>query len=129
MTYDASSRKDVRRAEKLAKQADRQRAEVVTGIMSVTNGRGWMYEFLANCHIYANPFTADPLRTAFACGEMNVGQKLLADIMLYCPDSYIIMIREHNERSYAAERSRSQDNDGGVEGSDNSGDDDRDEAA
>ena len=113
MTYNAGERKDIRAAEKAASVTTRQRREVIGGIMSVAPGRAWVHQILTDCHIFANPFSTDPMITAFACGEMNVGQKLLVDIMAMCPDQYIQMQREANERSAAGERGRSQNRNGG----------------
>ena len=68
-------------------------------IMNRWGGRRFMYELFADCHMYHNPFSTDSHVTAFSCGEMNVGQKLLAIVMGACPELYSIMIEEANERS------------------------------
>ena len=103
MTYSAATRASVRAAEKAAKLADANRKVVIVELMSSVPGRAWVYNLLAACHIYRNPFTTDTHLTAFACGEMNVGQQhILADIMRFCPDQYIQLLREANERSNTA---------------------------
>lgn len=122
MTYDASDRKEVRKAEKAARIADRARQEVITNLMSTTQGRQWLWDLLANCHVFAQTFTADPLMTAFGEGRRAVGLALLADVMISCPDQYITAAREanarynSNDRSTDAEFAGSEDADGGVEG-------------
>ena len=116
--YNAAERRHVREAAKSAKFADRQRADVVTSIMSVANGRAWVLEILEQCHAFASSFTGNALQTAFAEGERNVGLRLLNDIMACCPDRYVEMMRERQSRDLTAERRRSQNGDGGVERSD-----------
>jgi hypothetical protein len=108
MAYDASNRRDVKAAEKQARLAEQQRREIVTGIMSVVPGRSWMCDILENCHIFATSFSDVGLRMAFMEGQREVGIRLLTDIMAACPDHYVLMMRERNERNsaYDARRSR-----------------------
>jgi hypothetical protein len=49
---------------------------------------------------------------AFMEGQREVGIRLLTDIMGACPDQYVLMMRERNERnaSYDAGRSRKDTN-------------------
>lgn len=105
----ASDRKDVRAAEKAAKLSDRNDAEVIVSLMSTIGGRWWMWNRLTECHIYTNPFTIESLVTAFGCGEMNVGQKLQAAVLAHCPEAYIQMMREANERSTISQHAGSTD--------------------
>jgi hypothetical protein len=98
MPYDAGNRRDVREAEKAQKVADQQRREVVSGIMSVAPGRKWMCELLEACHVFATSYSDVSLRMAFCEGQRDVGIRLLTDIMGACPDDYILMMRERNER-------------------------------
>src|SRR6266702_1556336 len=104
--YDASNRKDVRKAEKAARQQERTRQDIIKGIMSVAGGRSWMLDILESCHVFASSFSIDSSRMAFSEGERNVGLQLLNDIMAACPDQYVVMMRERNERNLAAERTR-----------------------
>lgn len=116
--YNAAERADVRRATKAARVADRQRVEIVTQNMSTPAGRAWILDILEAAHIFASSFTTDALSTAFREGERNIGLRLLNDIMTSCPDQYITMMRESNERHAArtSERSGSKDGDGGDQG-------------
>src|SRR5258705_691224 len=113
MSYDAGNRKDVKAADKQAKLAEQQRREIVTGIMSVAPGRSWMCDILESCHIFATSYNDIGLRMAFMEGQREVGIRLLTDIMGACPDQYVLMMRERNERTaaYDARRSR-KDTDG-----------------
>ena len=115
MPYDAGNRRDVRAAEKTAKLVEQQRREIITGIMSVAPGRSWMCDILESCHIFATSYNDIGYRMAFMEGQREVGIRLLTDIMGACPDNYVLMMRERNERnsSYDARRSR-KDTDGGY---------------
>ena len=121
MTYNAGKRKDIRAAEKAARQADRARQEVIVNLMSTTFGRAWLWDILTSCHVFGQTFSSDPLMTAFAEGRRAVGLALLADVMSACPDQYITAAREANvrhnsdDRTPAAEQPGREDTDGGVE--------------
>lgn len=105
--YDASDRKQVRKAEKEAKLADAQTAGIIKGLMSLSAGRQWVYDKLAGAHVFATSFDRDPLQMAFAEGERNQGLILLNDVMKHCPDQYLQMTQEANARDTARERTRS----------------------
>lgn len=116
MTYSAAERKDIRRAEKAAKLADTQRLEIITNLMSAAPGRAWVCDLLEACHIFTTTYTGDALSGAFSEGERNVGLRLLADIMSACPQRYLEMMRERNDRHLAADsghRRGNSDADGG----------------
>jgi hypothetical protein len=128
VTYNASNRKDIRRAEKDARAAEISRLDYLKAAMSVPQGRAWFYELLETCHLFSDPFTGDPLREAYVKGERNVGLRLFADIIAHCPDDYIKMVKEENGRrierdakrsrdAAAAERASSSDDGWDVEGS------------
>lgn len=99
MTFSAADRKDIRRAEKAARQVERERQDVMIGIMSSTSGRKWVHDFLASCQCFTTTFQPDPLGMAFAEGRRAVGLQVLADVMQACPDLYTLMMREANERT------------------------------
>lgn len=96
--YDASSRKDVRRAEKLSRQHEVARIEYLQAAMSMPQGRAWFHDLLVFCHIFDDPFTGNSLHEAYRKGERNVGLRLFADIIAHCPDEYIQMMKEANAR-------------------------------
>jgi hypothetical protein len=129
--YDAGNKKDVRRLEKQAKLEEQQRREIVAGIMSVAPGRGWMCQLLEHCHIFATSYADSSNRMAFMEGQREVGLNLLGDIMASCPDHYITMMRERNERSTISDVRNRKDTYGRDPGQgsddDTSGDDAADE--
>lgn len=139
--YDASNRKDVRKAEKAARLALAQDREAIRKIMIDSFGRAWMWHKLSAARVFSDPFTGDPLVEAYNKGYRNFGMMLLGDIMQHCPEQYIQMTREAiaNERRIndddnrnatdSAEHNGSADGRRDVEGSDSTVDltDDRDE--
>ena len=96
--YNAASRKDIRRAEKDARQAEVLHLEWLRTAMSTSNGRAWFYNLLEACHLFADPFTGSALTEAYLKGERNVGLRLFSDIIAHCPDDYILMMKEANGR-------------------------------
>jgi hypothetical protein len=127
MPYDASNRRDVKAAEKQARLAEQQRREIVSGIMSVAPGRSWMCDLLEHCHIFHTSYNDIGLRMSFMEGQREVGIRLLSDIMGACPDQYVLMMRERNERdaSYESGRRKPDTNGGHREpGLDDGGGDD-----
>jgi hypothetical protein len=66
---------------------------------------------MESCHIFADPFTGNALQEAYAKGERNVGLRFFADIARHCPDSYIQMIKEANDRRIIADTLASRDHD------------------
>lgn len=100
---NVGDRKSIRAAEKAAAIAAAERVAVTREIMSTTFGRAWMWDLLAQCHVFASTFTPSPLTTAFAEGERNIGLRLMADILMHCPDQYIQAQQEANERSSIAD--------------------------
>lgn len=66
--------------------------------MGTEDGRRWIREHLELAHVGANPFSSDPLKMAFSCGELNVGQRFMADVMNAAPDLYMRMMAEANPK-------------------------------
>lgn len=98
MPYDAANRKDIRKAEKAAAVAERNRGNTIRRIMSDAAGREFVYNFLADCHIYATPFVDNPYAMYALVGEQNAAKRLLDSVMRYAPDEYILLLREANGR-------------------------------
>ena len=110
--YNAGDRKHIRQQEKASKQAEASAGEVIRSLMSTITGRAWMYGRLESAHIFSASYSNDSHLTAFREGERNQGLMLLNDIMRHCPDAYILMTREANDRYSASERTRSSDSNG-----------------
>ena len=64
-------------------------------LMEQSWGRRLMWRFLSEAGVNRNPYTGERGATDFRCGEMNVGQRWLAEITRVCPHLYLKMIIEH----------------------------------
>jgi hypothetical protein len=119
MTRNASERKDIRRAEKLAAEIERARLEFVVAAMGTQQGRTWFHALLSACSIFDGTFTNDALLEAFTKGQRNIGLMIYNDIVGNCPDSFVLMMKEAkiqeivNDRRNTNERPGSSDGDGG----------------
>jgi hypothetical protein len=103
MPYDASNRKDIRRAEKAAKLAERNRATVLVQLASTAAGREFLWNTLAEAHVFTSTFSENPARAAFLEGQRSAGLRLLDSIMQSCPDQFIQAMREANARRTATD--------------------------
>jgi hypothetical protein len=105
MQTSASDRKDIRRAEKDAKLQATQDAETICKIvMGDPFGRAWMWRLLSQAHIFEPNLIPDIRLSSIWDGERNFGLRLLADIMLHCPELYLQMTREANDRHNSDDR-------------------------
>lgn len=104
---NAADRRQVRRAQKQSKVREQQDRGVVAGLMDTRQGRAWMLDHLEFCHIFASNFSGNPYNDALGEGQRTVGLRLLGQIMSACPDQYVTMMRERNERDTADANERS----------------------
>ena len=137
--FNAADRKAIRAAEKAAKLVDDNNRTVITAVMNTAPGRRYLWDKLAAAHVFATTFSTDPVQMAFNEGQRNQGLLLLNDIMEWCPDQFILAMREFNGRrtgsSSTATRERgdgegrdgddSNEPDAGNEAGDDSGDEAR----
>lgn len=94
--YDAGDPRDVKAAIKSAQRWDDKRDRVILTVMGTEDGRRWIREHLELAHVGTNPFNSDALKMAFSCGELNVGQRFMADVMNAAPKEYMLMMAEAN---------------------------------
>lgn len=94
--YDAGDPKDVKAAIKSAQRWGDKRNGVIRVLMSNEDGRRFVREHLELAHIGANPFHSDAIKMAFNCGELNIGQRFMADVMNAAPELYMKMMAEAN---------------------------------
>lgn len=94
--YDASDPKDVKdRIKESQRWADR-KSRVILSLMATEDGRRFVREQLELAHVGSNPYNVDPIKMAFNCGELNVGQRAMADVMNAAPTLYMQMMAEAN---------------------------------
>lgn len=101
--YNSGDRKDIRRAEKAAAVAEKNRAAAIHRLMSSAADREFVWNFLESLSVFSTPWSENPYQVYFMLGEQNAGKKLLADILQFCPDEYITMTREANGRRSTAD--------------------------
>lgn len=97
--FDASDPKQVNEARKKSGRKKRKRLDMIAGLMDIPEGREWVYEKLAECHVYATTFVpGDTYMSAYQEGRRSVGLELLADVMSAAEDQFIIMCKEAKGR-------------------------------
>lgn len=97
-TFDASDPLQVNNARKKAGRKKREDLDFIQGVMSLAQGRKWVYEFLKECDVYGNPIVqGDTHATYFNLGKRNIGQLLLQDVQQF-DDYYLKMLKEARER-------------------------------
>lgn len=94
---DLGDAKSVKEKRRLSKQAAAARKEVLRTFMSSPGGRKWFYDFLVAHSAYTNPFRRDPYITAFECGELNVAQQVMAEIVEADEVLYLQMLKENKD--------------------------------
>ncbi len=85
------------RQQKLTNFETQDRTEIDSAVKSLlehVNGRKFLWWVLEQGKIAGNPFTNNALSTSFACGEMNVAQKVLDRIISVNPGGYAQMVQE-----------------------------------
>lgn len=97
-----------------AKQDELEIDAAITALFDHTHGRRFLWWLLEVGRVGTQPFTQNSLLTAFACGELNVGQRILDRMLFVSPDGYVSLLKEkENERN-----SRNNELDGTTSGGD-----------
>jgi hypothetical protein len=109
---DLTDKATVSKLEKAARVRERDESQALVQLMESTNGRAWILRSLEGSHVFSTSFSLNALQMSFHEGERNRGLELLNSIMKYCPDQYVLMMRERNARDSATERSISKDTNG-----------------
>jgi hypothetical protein len=60
-------------------------------------GRKLLWWLLEIGQIGMQPFAGNALATAFACGELNVGQRILDRLISVSPEGYLTMMKENSD--------------------------------
>lgn len=98
-TVDTSDPVEVNKARKKDARTRADRGRFVEGAMTIPEGRAWFYDLLVFCKVIKTPFDEDPYRTAFNCGQQNIGLKIMLDIQDFAPEEYLKMITENRKGS------------------------------
>lgn len=74
-----------------ARIARREKEDLIS-LLKLPHGRRFFWKMLKDCHILELPFVEGcPDSTAFNCGQINVGNRLLARIIEVRPEALIEM--------------------------------------
>lgn len=68
----------------------------VSKALADDEGRKFLWWLLEIGRIGMQPYTGNALNTAFGCGELNVGQRILDRIISVSPEGYVNMMKENN---------------------------------
>lgn len=63
-------------------------------LMAHKQGRRIAWKLMAQAGVFRNPFNHSGSLTAFQCGQMNEGQRLLSAVMEHAPDAFVLMQKE-----------------------------------
>jgi hypothetical protein len=77
--------------------------EAIQFLASNRRGQKLLWRILQLGRVNTQPMAADPYATAFNCGELNVGNGVLALILDANPQIYLSMMQE-NEHEWSARR-------------------------
>jgi len=116
---DKAQKRHNQRLALIQRQSRLRRDNFVRAAVETREGREYLYWLLELGKMGQNPYTSNALSTAFACGELNVGQQIQAHIIEIVPNAFLKMLAEKEEERLNAERS-ADDTDTGSD----SGDDD-----
>lgn len=69
-------------------------------LMGNKRGRRIVWRLLDQSGVYRLSFNTNSMQMAFAEGNRNFGNRILALIHTHCPELYPTMVREANERNH-----------------------------
>ncbi|MFZ9511795.1 MAG: hypothetical protein ACO27H_12535 [Burkholderiaceae bacterium] len=81
----------------MARFAEQRAQDDFQWLMAAPQGRRLVWGWLSEAGVFRNPFGATDAQTAFACGRLAGGQRLLAQVMERTPEAFARMLKEHNE--------------------------------
>jgi hypothetical protein len=98
LPFDSGDAAQVKEKIKEARFTQERRLQILKDFLGSPDGRAWFYDLLGECGIYRNPaIFASTNATFFSCGEINIGQKILAQITEADPGLYMQMLKESKD--------------------------------
>lgn len=70
------------------------RSEDLKWLLRHRPGRRIVWQLLSDTGVFRNPWDHSGSTTAFRCGQMSVGQRLLAEVMTHAPEAFTTMQKE-----------------------------------
>jgi hypothetical protein len=71
----------------------------VSQMLESVEGRKFLWWLLGIGRVGMQPFAGNALQTAFGCGELNVGQRILDRIISVSPEGYLKMMEESSREN------------------------------
>lgn len=96
---DVGDAEQVRDRKKVAKLAQARADDALARIMNDPDGRLWVWRLLSACRPFDVPREANYAHQYFRAGEQGVGVAVFNQIMRVCPEAYLVMQTENQERS------------------------------
>jgi hypothetical protein len=87
----------------------------VSKFITDAEGRKFLWWLLEIGRIGGQPYSGNALNTAFNCGELNVGQRILDRIISVSPDGYLKMMKENEDERKARDTELNQLIDGTLD--------------
>lgn len=95
LPYDASDPVQVAEAKTAEGRREKRLKQTLVGILSVKDGREWVWELLSNTGMYQQSFVrGEPESTAFNEGKRSIGNLILAAIVAADPQAFVTMMKE-----------------------------------
>jgi hypothetical protein len=95
LPYDASDPVQVAEAKTAEGRREKRLKQTLVGILSVKDGREWIWELLSNTGMYQQSFVrGEPESTAFNEGKRSIGNLVLTQIVSADPQAFVTMMRE-----------------------------------
>jgi hypothetical protein len=78
--------------------------DVLRVLLSTFNGRVYLWHLLEIGKWNTQPFSPDEKVMSFNCGELNVGQRVLDEIINVDPSGFVTMMQENADARHALDR-------------------------
>ena len=86
-------------------EARERREEIkdIIAVMQTAQGRRWVWRLLCKARIFSSPYAGSTNDTMMNLGEHNFGLFVMTEVIDACPDSYLLMQKEHYIKPATAE--------------------------
>lgn len=91
---DKDAGKRARKEQAFAREVSLRIDTAITHISGTREGREFLWWLMQQGRVGSQPYSANALNTAFACGELNVGNAILARLISVDPAIYVRMQQE-----------------------------------
>ena len=117
-----NERKELRKERQRQKLEKESIDKVTSALLRSPDGRKFLWWLLDIGRYGQIPFTGNALTGAFQCGELNVGQQVLAQLTETDPEGFLILLKERSDERYNDKQR--DDGNGDDESDDRDGNDD-----